>query len=271
MKDLSVYDFKSYKKYIKAWIHALPAHGHGERKRIGAKVGCNSAYVSHVLERDGHFSMEQAALLCQHMNLNELETRFLLLLVQYERAGHPLWRNQIKSQMDEILESRLTRQHQLEHREGLSIEDQATYYSTWHYSAVHVLLLLPDCRTRDAVSKRLRIPPRKAAEILEFLARSGLAQHENGEYRYGPVQVFVPETSPLSSKGHINWRLKAMASLDQILPEDLHLTTVATLNGKDVPAVREVLMKAAEEIHAIIRNSGNEDTLICLDLDLFRP
>lgn len=140
MKEISVFDFKGYKKYIKTWIQSRPARGHGEKRRIAEKVGCNSAYVSHVLERQGHFSLEQAALLSQHMDHNVLEARFFLLLVQYERAGHPVLKAQLKAQIDEILERRLSIQHRLENGDGLSVEDQATYYSTWHYAATHLVL-----------------------------------------------------------------------------------------------------------------------------------
>ena len=60
MKDISLYHFKDYKSYIKAWIKSRPRHGHGEKRKIAEMTGCHSAYVSQVLEHEAHFSLEQA-------------------------------------------------------------------------------------------------------------------------------------------------------------------------------------------------------------------
>jgi uncharacterized protein (TIGR02147 family) len=250
---------------------ARPARGHGEKRRIAEALACNSAYVSQVLERDAHFSLEQAAVLNKHMDHNELEKNFFLLLVQRDRAGNRELREHLNTQIKVILERRLTIQHKMDHKEKLSVEAQATYYSTWHYAAVHVLLLIPDYRTREAISNRLNLSMKKTSEILDFLVANGLAQHEGGQFLYGHIQVFVPESSPLAAKNHVNWRLKAMTSLDQQKDEDLHYTSIASLNSDDVPKIRSVLMRAIDEIRQIVKNSEKEDTVICYDLDLFHP
>jgi uncharacterized protein (TIGR02147 family) len=270
MKSISIYDYSDYKRYIKAWILSRPGKGRGEKRRIAETLSCNSAYVSQVLEREAQFSLEQAAVLNKYMDHNSLEKNFFLLLVQRERAGNKELREHINFQIKAVLERRLTIQHKMEHKEKLSVESLATYYSTWHYAAAHVLLLIPECRTREAISNRLKISLKKTSEILDFLVENGLARHEGSQFVFGHMQVFVPESSPLTAKNHVNWRLKAMSSLDQQQDEDLHYTSVACVNGDDVPKIRAVLMHALEEIRQIVKQSEKENTLICYDLDLFQ-
>jgi uncharacterized protein (TIGR02147 family) len=271
LTHILIYDHSHYKLYKKAWIATRPHNGHGDKRKIVQILGCNSAYVSQVLERDAHFSLEQLALLSGHMDHNELERTYFLLLVQWERAGNKILREHWRQQLDAILAQRLSLQHRLSHREELSTEGLAIYYSSWHYSAVHVLLLVPQFRTREALVARFQLPLKKVSEILDFLVAHRLATQERGQFHYGPVQVFVPENSPLAAKGHINWRLKAMASLDQQKKEDLHYTSVATVNHVDIAKIRAVLLRAVQDIRAIVKESTNEDSLICYDLDLFHP
>jgi uncharacterized protein (TIGR02147 family) len=271
MKDTSVFEFTDYKKYIKRWIASRPARGHGEKRRFAEALSCNSAYISQVLEKDAHLSLEQAALLSQYLDHNTLECRYFLLLVQKDRAGNRVLRENIETQIKEIIEHRLSIQHHLDQNESLSFESQAIYFSHWQYAAIHVLLYLSEYRTREAISKRFNLTLKRTTEILEFLVKARLARHESGRYFPGSVQVFIPDSSPLSAKSHINWRMRAIASLDQSLPEDLHYTSVAAVHHGDVARIRTVMMRALEEIRSIVKASKNEDTLICYDLDLFKP
>ena len=271
MINISIFNYRDYKKYLRAWIAARPSRGRGEKRRFAEALDCNSAYISQVFEHDANFSLEQAAVLAAYLDLNALEARYFLLLVQRERAGNRVLGEHLDAQIHEIVATRLSMRHRISHKDGLSIEAQAIYFSSWDYSAVHILLLIPEIRTKDAISMRLGIPLAKTTKILDFLVSAGLARQEGGQYFYGAVQIFVPDSSPLSAKSHINWRLKAMGSLDTALPDELHYTSVAAVNRSDVGEIRAVLMTALEEVRRIVRESKNEDTLICYDLDLFRP
>jgi hypothetical protein len=70
---------------------------------------------------------------------------------------------------------------------------------------------------------------------------------------------------------HTNWRVRAIQSLDQEEPHDLHYSSVSTIREADLAQVRIIFMKAIEAANEIIKNSTPEDTLFCYNLDIFRP
>jgi uncharacterized protein (TIGR02147 family) len=269
MNEFSIYNFLNYKAYVKAWIRALPKRGHGEKRRIAEKIQCHSGYVSQVLEGSAHLSLEQAAALSDYLGHNSIEARFFLLLVQKGKAGTRLLENHFDSQINEIIERRISMQHRLEYKEKLSADDQATYYSSWQYAAIHVAISIPAFQTKDALSKHFQIRFKKVSEILDFLVEKGLVIEASGKYQHGPTKIYLPDTSPLISKHHSNWRVRALASFDQTLPHDTHYSSVATINEGDLPKVRAIFMKAIEEARALIGRSTNENKVFSYSLDLF--
>src|SRR6185312_6855194 len=116
------------------------------------------------------------------------------------------------------LENRLMLKNRLEYTNVLSSEDQSTYYSSWMYSAVHILLSVPRLASKEKMRAYLGIPHRKLSEILDFLVRTGLAVHEGGQYAYGPSSLHLGNDSGLITKHHMNWRLQAMRSLEREAP-----------------------------------------------------
>ncbi len=270
MKAISVFEFDAYKAFIKAWIASRPGHGRGEKSKIAAAVRCHSAYISQVLEHSAQLSLEQASDLAEYMGLGAQEARFFLLLIQRDRAGTKALRKHFEAPIQEILKARTLLRNRLGASQTLKESDQATYYSSWLYAAAHMAISLPLFQTREALAKRLGIPQSRAAEVLAFLAHVGLAIEEGGRFRPGTASIYLPENSPLVSKHHGNWRLQALRSMDDPHMHDIHYSSVATLNQKDLPKVRAVLVKAIEEIRAVIKASTEEDIVFCYDLDAFR-
>jgi hypothetical protein len=215
-------------------------------------------------------SLEQASDLSEYMGLGAQEARFFLLLLQRERAGTKLLKKHFEMQIQEILEARTLLRNRLGASQTLEAKEQATYYSSWLYAAAHMAISLPHFQTRDALAKKLGIPLSRTAEILAFLTSVGLAIEEGGRFQPGTASIYLPENSPLVSKHHGNWRMQALCSMDDPHLHDLHYSSVATLNQKDLPKVRAILVKAIEEIRVVIKSSTEEDTVFCYNLDSFR-
>ena len=173
-------------------------------------------------------------------------------------------------QIKQVLTERLTLKNRLEYRKSLSLQDQATYYSAWYYGAVHVLLSIPGFRTQEKIAFRLNLSVSKVAEILDFLSLVGLAIEEKGRFKIGTTTIHLGEHSPMVAKHHMNWRVRAMESLDRSKSDELHYSSVATIAVKDLPRVRALLVKAIEEVRSVVKDSPEEE-LFCYSLDLFRP
>lgn len=262
-----VFEYRSYRTYFREWIALQPKGGRGIKLKMAKAAGCHSAYISFVLSDRADFSLEQIAKLTSMLGLNEQEQEYLFLLVQFERAGSREVKGFFQRKLDEIVEARRDLKNRLQYKKSLSREDQATYYSSWHYSVVHMLVAGEPYRTREAIASFLNLPSRLVGEILEFLTSIGVVAEVNGRHKIGTTSIHLEKNSPLISKHHTNWRLQAIQSLDHENRSDLHYSSVTMISEKDAEKIRATLVKAIEEVRATVKDSPEESCYAyCLDL-----
>lgn len=253
----SIFDFRSYKEFIKAALDARNAE-RGIRSRLAESINCHTAYISQVLNGTAHFSLEQADLITRFLGLNKDESSFLLLLVQFERAGTESLKSHFDLQLKELIKKQHVLKDRLVFKRTLSREDQAIFYSSWHYGAIHILVSIPGCNTERGIAKYLDLPIHKVVDILNFLQNVGLVIKEENRYRVGTSHIHLEHDSPMISKHHTNWRMKAIQSLDDVRPNDLHYSSVITCSEEDAIRLKSVLINAIDEMRAIIRPSKDE-------------
>ena len=130
--------------------------------------------------------------------------------MQRDRAGTKVLFDHFETQVRQILEQRISFRHKLENQKAISVEDQAIYYSHWHYAATHVLVSMLDFQTKESISQRLSINLKRVSEILEFLTSRGLAIENGGRFSYGNINMVYPRWLPdeyeitykLETEGH---------------------------------------------------------------------
>lgn len=266
-----VFDFKEYKAYLHAVIASKPKRGRGVRMTLAQAIGAPVSHISQVLGGSSHLSFEQAEGVNEFLGHTQDEAGFFLLLVQHARAGTPALRRRIEGQIQIVLDKRLILKERLGVKAMLSVEDQAIFYSSWVYGAIHVMLTIERFQSREALSRYLGISSKRVGEILEFLISIGLAvQKENGRFGVGTARIHLGNDSPMISKFHTNWRMRAIRSLEEEnANQDLHYSSAITISEGDMSRIKSLLVKYIEEIKAIISDS-KEEGLHCFSLDFFR-
>jgi uncharacterized protein (TIGR02147 family) len=265
MSPRTIFDYRDYKAFLSDTIERK---GHGERSRIAAALRCHLAYVSQVLNGGAQLSLEQADLLNTHLAHNEEESDFLLLLVGHARAGTESLRKRYEQRIRRVLAERARVEARLKLKKPLAPESRATYYSSWFYSAIHLLLSIPEFQTKDKIAQHLRLPMAQVTQALDFLVSTGLAEHSGGRYRTGQVTLHLENNSPLSPRHHSSWRMQAVQAIDRQDPANFHYTSVISMSPDDVPAVRKILVDAIEQIRAVVRSSP-EEAIYCYSIDHF--
>lgn len=268
MKQIPCFDFKNYRDYLK---NRFPVSGdtRGLRSRLAEELRVQPAFISRVLHNDAHFSLEHAVVINRFLNHTERESEYFLLLLQKDRAGSKELEDYLQQKMEKILEERQIIAERIQVKETLTAEDQMTYYSSWHYSAIHVMLMVSRWRTSQSISDYLKIPMQQTKKILEFLCSVGLAEERDGEFICGRNRIHLEKHSPILPRHHSNWRMRAMQSMDRNLAEDLYFSGPICLSETDGKKLREMLLKFLEESEKIIGPSP-EETVFCLGIDFFR-
>jgi uncharacterized protein (TIGR02147 family) len=263
-----VFEFRDYKAYLKAWIASLPGGGRGAKSRIAEHSRCHLAYISQVLSGPAHFSLEQADALNGLLEHGEEDANYFLLLVEHARAGSHSLVKLFERRIQKVLDQRSQLKNRFTDKKSLNVEDQAIYYSHWAYIAVHMSVLNPELRTAGAIAKYFDLSVSKTAEILEFLRSVGLVRADRGVFTPGEVRIHLAHDSPMISKHHTNWRIQAVRSLERESPQELHYSGVVSVSHDDLPKVRETMLRAIDEIRAIVKDSKDE-TVYCYAVDLF--
>jgi uncharacterized protein (TIGR02147 family) len=261
----SVFDYRDYKAYLR---DIVDERGRGERSRLASAVKCHLAYVSQVLGGNAQFSLEQADVLNQYLSHSEDEAEFFLLLVSLDRAGSASLRRRYESRVRETLHARTVLENRLKDKKVLPAESQATYYSAWYYSAVHLLISIPEFQTKEKIAARLRLPMPQLVKALDFLVSTGLATLEHGRYRTGQVTLHLKNDSPWIARHHASWRLQSVQSLERGEPGNFHYTSVVSFSDEDLPAARKILVDAIEKVREVVKKSP-EKGLYCYTVDFF--
>lgn len=266
-----MFEFRDYKDYLRKAIEARPNAGRGLRLGLAKSIGCPVSHISQVLNGNSHFSMEQAEGANEFFGHTDEEANFFLLLLQLARAGSPALRKRLEAQLDQLMKKRMVLKDRLGVKEGVSEENQAIFYSSWLYGAIHVAVTIEKMQTKEAIARYFGLSLKRAGEILEFLAATGLiSKKPNGNYVIGTSRIHLAGDSPLISKFHTNWRMRAIQSLEKdSLEEDLHYSSVITLSEADAKKIKSDLVKAIAEAKAVIKDS-KEEGIHSFSLDFFR-
>jgi uncharacterized protein (TIGR02147 family) len=250
---INLFENRDYKTYLVKQLEKR-----GERNRLATALRCHNGYISQVLKGSAHFSLEQAEIVNEFLGHTKDQANYFLLMVQYARSGTKSLREHFSEQMSALGEKQFVLKDRLRYQKVLSREDQVTYFSSWHYGAVHVLVSVPGCHTASGISEYLGLPLEKVREILGFLESLALVKSEGKRYGIGPTSIHLEKDSSMIAKHHTNWRLKAIQSLDSQNREDLHYSSVITASVDDSVKIREVMVRAIEEIRRLVRESPNE-------------
>jgi uncharacterized protein (TIGR02147 family) len=267
---MDIYSYTDYKKYSIDRVKMMPKRGHGEFQRIATQLGMHSTSVSHVFKGSKDLSLEQASKLCLHWGLSELESDYLISLVELARAGTLDLRKIIELRLKKIRISATNLVHRVPKSQPLSESEKSKFYSNWYYSAIRLLCDIKDYQTVDTIAQRLNLPLGVVNESLKFLLSTGLCIEEKGHYKMAFKRTFLESTSPLMARHHTNWRLKAIDHYDKWdYDTDLAFTSPMTLSINDKARVRKILHAAIEEILKFHLESPSEELQV-LNIDWFK-
>lgn len=265
----SVFDYLDYKKYLLDWEEARPKHGHGVRRAFAHAIGCQTAYVSQVLNSGNNLSLEQTDRLNRFLGHTTEEAHFFFLLVQYARSGTDSLKGYFSGQLQRIQAERLHLKNRLKNKTAMSPIDLAKYFSGWYYAAIHVLISIKGYQTKHQVARALELPLDVVANVLDFLVKSELAEQKNDQFTTGPEHIHLGHDSSLILRHHTNWRLRALDALALAQPYDLHYSSVVSIAQNDAVELKKLFLQAIENANKRVE-AAKEETMFSICLDFFQ-
>lgn len=268
MSTKTVFDFTSYKAYLETVEASRKGLQRGFRTKLSAAIGCQSGYVSHVMNGSAHLSLEQALRVAKFLELDAKEQKYWLLLIEFERAGTPELREVFAEELRILKEQHLNIKERVGDASVLTEAEQSRYYSSWHYSAVHVASSLKEFSNLKSIAEALKIPEEVVGNVLLFLIQTGIITESKGKLKPGLTQVHLNRESPLILQHHTNWRIAAIQSLAGGDPGDVHYTTLSTLSKNDAEFLKAEMTKLIETYVATVKPS-KEEVMYNFNLDFY--
>lgn len=259
-----LYDFNDYKEYL---LHVSDQE-RGFKSALAKALNCQSAYISQILNNNAHLSLEQADMATTFLKHSEKEARYFMLLVQRDRSGTVQLRSFFQKQLEEFREEQLSylKRHAISN--SLTEKDQATYYSSWEYNAIHMAVTIPRLRSKESLMQAFAMPEAKLNRCLEFLLDRGLLKLSSGQYVPGTTENYLERSSPFVRQLHLNTRAQALGSLDRERLEDAHYSAVFTLSAKDVLKIKKLINESLSTMAEVAKDS-KEERICGLSIDFF--
>lgn len=265
---MQIFDYRDYKSYVVERIQNMPKRGRGEFRKISEKLGVTSTVVSQIFKGERNLTSDQGHQVAEYLGLNELETRYFLLLVQRDRAGTHKYKKYLSQEIAKIAKEGKTVKTRIVKFEEISEELKGKFYSDWIYSATRIATSLSDVNTVDELSDYFSMSRERIARVVEFLLETGLCVEEGGRLQYGPQHTHLHEKSPFINTHRRNWRGKSMERINNPQEQDLFYSLIISLSKEDVLAIKEQLVEAISK--AVKKASASEpEQLACLNIDWF--
>ena len=246
----------------------MPRSGYGQMQKLAAFLSVHPTLISQVFRGPKNLTSEQAMKAAEYFGLTERESDFFFALIERERSGTlPLkryWQRRLDSLKDEnrVVANRIAPTLQLSH------EQRIEFYSSWEYSATRLATSISRHQTADALAERLGLSAKRMGDILEFLLATGLCVQKKGHLEMGAARTHIPAGSPLASRHHLNWRLKALEAHSNLRKHELAFSAPVSIGRNDKDKAREIMLEAIEKVSNLVSKSEPED-LACLNIDWF--
>ncbi len=266
---LSLFDFTQYRPYLAAWIESLGTRSYGVKGRMAAALNISSSLVSQILKGEKNLTPEQTSDLCDFLGLNEIESDYLHLLVEYDKAGTPRYREKLKRKINLTQEQSRKIGKRVHREKELTDEQKAIFYSSWIYAAIHNLSAIPGYDHVDAITDYFQLEPQVVNRAIQFLLENGLCIEQKGKITYGPKSTHVDKDSPFVNKHHQNWRIKGLQQMDVKHDKDIFFTSPMSLSEEAAIQIQKMLPDFIQAVMKIVGPSDSEVTA-CLNIDWYR-
>lgn len=265
---MDLFSYEDSRLLIKDKLASFPKSGYGQAKRLAEYVGVSTAFISQVLSSTRHLGSEQNFLVTEFLGFSELETRYFLKLIEWEKSGNHKHKKWLRKSLEAIREESKKITNRIQFQKVLSDEEKALFYSDWYYSAIRMHCSIQP-RTLTELVDFLGLPLTVTSQAVQFLVRCGLIIQKDEHYDIGSMSTHVPADSPWVMLHHSNWRKKAIENVKLPGPVKIHFTSPMTLSVSDAEKIQSMIHKMLEDIGKVVDPSPPEQ-IMCLNVDWFR-
>lgn len=192
-----------------------------------------------------------------------------MLLVQLAKAATPAYRKHIETKLAAVTRRMTQLEGRLSKDPTSSTLPHSFYYSSWIWSAIHILTGCRGFSKAETIAGQLKIPLAVVKSILHQLSQLGLVREDPEGWHIAVFDIHIDHKQFALVPYHQSWRGKAMERQVYQDPKDFFYLSVQSINPKDLPKLRAIVMDAIESFRSAVVDSSPEESLVVLNCDLF--
>ena len=260
----------SYKSFIIEHIDKMPKNGRGQFKSLSDHLGVSTVVISQTFKGERQLSSENAFKTAKFFKLGQLETKYFLKLVDFEKSSNHELKSYLLDELKGLQKKSKKIQSTYSKFKELSNEDKLEFYSDRYYSSIRMASSLESLNTPQDFAAFFNLQLTKVKKILSFLLRTELCKEVNGKISMGPQHTFVASDSPFIKNHHRNWRIYSIQKIDDFDTDtELMYTAPMSLSKEDFTKLRANLLKVIDETLKLVEPS-EEETIGCLNIDFLK-
>jgi uncharacterized protein (TIGR02147 family) len=261
---MNLFEYTDYKAFIQLRLER------GAQKKFAQFLRCQPAFLSQVLRGKPHLSLEQGILATDYFQMNKPEAEYFMLALQLGRAGSLRLKSFFKLRMDQLRESHQRVDTKIGTFEILDELSKATFYSSWKYAMIHVLLTVPTQNQIELLKSKTRLSEKEILYVIDFLQSTGLIEKHSGKWRPTKRRIHISPEESLVGTHHRNFRALTMRELEDSKRDSLHFSSTMALSLKDTQKIKEILLEVIAKTESILKPSPEETSRVFC-IDFFEP
>lgn len=269
--EKSIFSFSNYYDYLDYIFPVLRKQGKSKAMAAQA-MGAHPTFLSQVLKRGQQLSLEHGLRFSRFVNHSPNETKYFQLILSYGRASTHDLKDYLEAEVLSFQKSVNEVSQRIGDFEQVDEKHIGRFYTNWNYQVAHALVSIESLQTPQALAQFLGINLNEIQKILDFLSNVGLVNIRGNRYQIGQKHLHLPSDSPFIPSYHSHWRLKAIESLKNIRPSDLHYSAIYVISQEDATRIKETFLQTIKKIVEIAKASPEKEGVgVCLDLFNLAP
>ncbi|MCM2323201.1 MAG: TIGR02147 family protein [Oligoflexia bacterium] len=242
--------------------------------QLSKAIRLEKTYVSKVLNGRADFNSDQMYAVCRFLGLNEQERDYLLLLLEYQRSGHPLRKKELKARITLAQSEHLSTRKYLRAR---SVNQEAKdryleYYLEPLAPVVHTYLSIPEYQKNTGLLRdRLGLKEAEVQRILKLLIRLEIVKIQKEPKAYLPVvnNIQLAKDSPVCLPSEVLFRLHVIEHVRKLPAEQRFLLSLSFSGDEETRNfIHAEFLKFLKVAEAAIRAAPSEK-VFQMNFDLF--
>jgi uncharacterized protein (TIGR02147 family) len=264
---MTLYEFDDYRSFLRLRFDPQ-GPGKGRLKSAAAFLKVHPSRLSRILKGPDHPTPEQAFLLAQFIQLDELEARYFAELVNLERAAGPAYKRHIRQILEGLRAQAESPAKLVEATEAINPAFERIYHSSYLYAAVWLYSMVNGKNLPSTIAESLGTTVPSILRVARFLEKAGLCRWQDGRIVPSARVIKIDATSAQIETFLTTWRIHAVDRIPSRAPDAFFYSESMAIGEEAFAETKQILRKALSEIRDVLAKHP-ADRVVCLNIDLF--